>query len=80
MWVDQGYTGKGRAWIGQEMGWEVEVVRHPWRSRGKLVPHGDLNDLSTVCFTYERIKLEQTGFRGSLPRRWVVENTQSQYP
>lgn len=33
--VDQGYTGKGRKWIEQEMGWEVEVVRHPWRSRGK---------------------------------------------
>lgn len=75
VWVDQGYTGKGREWIEQEMGWEVEVVRHAWRSRGKWVPHGDLNDLSTVWFTYERIKLEKTGFRGPLPRRWVVERT-----
>jgi putative transposase len=75
VWVDQGYTGKGCEWIEQEMGWEVEVVRHPWRSRGKWVPHGDLNDLSTVWFTYERIKLEKTGFRGPLPRRWVVERT-----
>jgi putative transposase len=75
VWVDQGYTGKGREWIEQEMGWEVEVVRHPWRSRGKWVPHGDLNDLSTVWFTYERIKLEKTGFRGPLPRRWVVERS-----
>jgi putative transposase len=75
VWVDQGYTGKGREWIEQEMGWEVEVVRHPWRSRGKWVPHGDLNDVSTVWFTYERIKLAKTGFRGPLPRRWVVERT-----
>ncbi len=28
VWVDSGYTGKGREWIEQEMGWEVEVVRH----------------------------------------------------
>src|SRR6266536_857579 len=51
VWMDQGYTGKGREWIEQEMGWEVEVVRHPWRSRGEWVPHGDLSDLSTVWFT-----------------------------
>ncbi len=78
--VDQGYTGKGREWIEQEMGWEVEVVGHPWRARGQWVPHGDLSDLRTVWFSYERIKPIRTGFRGPLPRRWVVENTQSQYP
>ncbi|GHO79667.1 hypothetical protein KSD_74380 [Ktedonobacter sp. SOSP1-85] len=38
VWVDQGYTGKGRKWIEQEMGWEVEVVRHAWRARGEWVP------------------------------------------
>lgn len=75
VWVDQGYTGKGREWIEQEMGWEVEVVRHPSRARGKGVPHGDLNDLSTVWFTYERNKPTRTGFRGPLPRRWVVKRT-----
>jgi putative transposase len=75
VWVDQGYTGKGREWIEQEMGWEVEVVGHPWRSRGQWVPHGDLNDVSTVWFTYERIKPQRMGFRGPLPRRWVVERT-----
>lgn len=75
VWVDQGYTGKGREWIEQEMGWEVEVVRHPLRARGKWVPHGDLNDVSTVWFTYERIKPTRTGFRGPLPRRWAVERT-----
>ncbi len=74
VWVDSGYTGKGREWIAEQMGWEVEVVRHPWRSRGEWVPHGDLSDVSTVWFTYERIKLSPRGFR-HLPRRWVVERT-----
>ena len=26
VWVDQGYTGTGKAWIEQELGWTVEVV------------------------------------------------------
>jgi putative transposase len=80
VWVDQGYTGKGRERIELEMAWEVEVVRHPWRSCGEWVAHGDLSDLSTVWFSYERFKLSPMGFRGALPRRWVVEKTQSQYP
>ncbi len=48
VWADQGYTGKGREWIEQEMQWKVEIVRHPPRARGEWVPHGDLSDLSTV--------------------------------
>jgi putative transposase len=75
VWVDQGYTGKGREWIKEQMGWEVEIVRHSWPARGEWVPHGDLSDLSTVWFTYERIKPEPKKFRGVLPRRWVVERT-----
>jgi putative transposase len=74
-WLDQGYTGKGREWIKEQMGWEVEIVRHSWPARGEWVPHGDLSDLSTVWFTYERIKPEPKKFRGVLPRRWVVERT-----
>lgn len=75
VWVDQGYTGKGREWIKEQMGWEVEIVRHSWPARGQWVPHGDLSDLSTVWFTYERIKPKPKKFRGVLPRRWVVERT-----
>ncbi len=74
-WVDQGYTGKGREWIKEQMGWEVEIVRHRWPARGQWVPHGDLSDLSTVWFTWERTKPEPKTFRGVLPRRWVVERT-----
>jgi putative transposase len=74
VWVEEAYTGKGRSWIAEQMGWEVEVVGHPWRSRGEWVPHGDLSDVSTVWFTSERIKLSPRGFR-HLPRRGVVERT-----
>ncbi len=42
---------------------------------GKWVPHGDLSNLRTVWFTYERIKPEPKKFRGVLPRRWVGERT-----
>src|SRR6266567_1517204 len=57
------------------MQWDVEVVRHPSRARGEWVPHGDLSDLRTVWFSYERIKPGPKSFRGVLPRRWVVERT-----
>ena len=75
VWGDQGSTGKGREWIKEQMEWEVEIVRHSWPARGQWVPHGDRSDLSTVWFTWERIKPEPKTFRGVLPRRWVVERT-----
>ncbi|GHO50451.1 hypothetical protein KSX_86140 [Ktedonospora formicarum] len=75
VWVDQGYTGKGREWIKEQVGWKVEIVRQSWPARGEWVPHGDLSDISTVWFTYERIKPEPQKFRGVLPRRWIVERT-----
>jgi putative transposase len=76
--VDQGDTGSGRAWIEERLGWRVEVVKHPSPPRGRGVPHsttGDLSDRSTVDFTYERFQPQRTGFRGVLPRRWVVERS-----
>lgn len=78
LWADQGYTGSGKAWIEEHLGWRVASVQHPPQARGRWVPHsttGDLTDLSTVWFTYERFKPPRTGFRGILPRRWVVERT-----
>jgi len=75
VWVDQSYTGSGRAWIEEQLGWRVEIVKHPAQPRGRWVPHSDLSDLSTVWFTYERFKPQRTGFRGVLPRRWVVERS-----
>jgi putative transposase len=59
IWLDQGYTGSGRAWIEQTLGWEVEIVKRPplwhWCPPGEEPP-------ARPRFTV-------------LPRRWVVERT-----
>jgi len=73
VWVDQGYTGSGKAWIEQELGWSVEVVQHPPKPRGEWVPLGTGADPRP--FEWRRLPPERTGFRGVLPRRWVVERT-----
>jgi putative transposase len=73
VWVDQGYTGTGKAWIEQELGWSVEVVRHPPKPRGEWVPLGTGSDPRP--FEWRRLPPERTGFRGVLPRRWAVERT-----
>jgi putative transposase len=73
VWVDQGYTGSGKAWIEAELGWTVEVVQHPPKSRGEWVPLGTGSDPRP--FEWRRLPPERTGFRGVLPRRWVVERT-----
>lgn len=75
VWVDQGYTGTGKTWITTELGWAVTVVQHPPQVRHKWLPIGDLNDISTVRFEWTKVPRTQTGFRGVLPRRWVVERT-----
>jgi putative transposase len=75
LWVDQGYTGTGKTWIEEHLGWTVEVVRHPPLPRGQWVPHGDLNDWRTIWFSWDRLPPSPKVFRGVLPRRWVVERT-----
>jgi putative transposase len=75
LWADQGYTGAGKLWIQEQLGWNVTIVQHPPKPRGEWVPHGDLNDLSSVYFEWVRLPPTRTGFRGVLPRRWVVERT-----
>src|SRR5213595_957934 len=37
LWVDQGYTGTGKSWIEEHLGWRVEVVRHPPQPRGEWI-------------------------------------------
>ena len=66
VWVDQGYTGTGKRWIEDELGWSVEVVQHPPKPCGVWAPPGAIIDWAA---------LRPTGFRGVLPRRWVVERT-----
>jgi putative transposase len=73
VWVDQGYTGTGKAWIEEELDWSVEVVQHPPKPRGEWVPLG--TGIDPRPFEWRRLPPERTGFRGVLPRRWAVERT-----
>jgi len=66
-WVDQGYTGIGKQWIEEHLKWTVEVVRHPPLPRGMWVFPGE--EIDKTLFVRPK------GFRGVLPRRWVVERT-----
>lgn len=75
LWADQGYSGQVATWIKETLGWEVTIVRHRPKARGQWVPHGDLSDWRTVWFEYVRFPASHMGFRGVLPRRWVVERT-----
>lgn len=75
LWVDQGYTGTGKTWIEKNLGWSVEVVKHPPKARGEWQPRGDPEDLSTVYFEWVRLAPQPKKFRGHLPRRWVAERT-----
>ncbi len=75
VWVDQGYTGAGKQWIAEHLGWSVTVMQHPPVVRHKWMPIGDLNDPATLRFEWTKVPRTQTGFRGVLPRRWVVERT-----
>jgi putative transposase len=78
LWADQGYAGQVQTWIKETLRWDVTIVQHPSQPRGRWVPHSttdDLSDWTTVWFTYERLPAAHAGFRGVLPRRWVVERT-----
>jgi len=69
VWVDQGYTGTGREWIERELGWTVDVVSHPRKAVGLWWPTGQ--PIPPEVWAAARPR----GFRGVLPRRWVVERT-----
>jgi putative transposase len=75
LWADQGYTGAGKEWIAQQLGWTVEIVQHPPKPRGEWRPIGDLKDLATLRFEWVRLPPGPKGIRGVLPRRWVAERT-----
>jgi putative transposase len=66
VWVDQGYTGTGKAGMATQLGWKVAVVGHPPKPRGVWAPIGAVIDWEA---------LRPKGFRGVLPRRWVIERT-----
>jgi putative transposase len=69
LWLDGGYNGAGRgkSWVEQALGWTVDIVKHPRRPRGVWAYAGEVIDWAAI--------LPPPGFRGVLPRRWVVERT-----
>ncbi|GAC1531117.1 MAG: hypothetical protein NVS2B16_37820 [Chloroflexota bacterium] len=75
IWLDQGYTGPGRTWITEHLGWTVEIVRHAPTDRGEW-RYTRTEETGTLEGRYVRFAPEpKTGFKGVLPRRWVVERT-----
>jgi putative transposase len=64
VWVDQGYTGTGKTWITNQLGWTVTIVQHPAVVRHKWMPIGDLNDLSTLRFEWTKIPASSAAFVG----------------
>lgn len=75
IWVDRGYTGTLAQWIREQLGWQVEVVQHPPRygRAWQWVP--DPDDPMILRFRWVKVARIETGFRGILPRRWVVERS-----
>ena len=69
LWLDGGYNGAGRgkSWVEQTLGWTVDIVKHPRRPRGVWARDDEVIDWAAI--------LPPPGFRGVLPRRWVVERT-----
>ena len=76
VWLDQGYTGSGKAWIEKHLGWSVEIVQHAPSERGEW--RYTRNQEGKLEGKYIRFAPElKKGFKGVLPRRWVVERTLS---
>jgi putative transposase len=75
VWLDQGYTGTGKAWIGEHLGWTVDIVQHAPTDRGEWRYTRD-EATGKLEGGYVRFASEpKKGFKGVLPRRWVVERT-----
>jgi putative transposase len=67
IWADSGYNKGGFVeWVKRTLGWEVEIVEHPWSGlRGVWAPKDAVIDWE---------KIRPSGFH-VLPHRWIVERT-----
>lgn len=66
IWADNGYKRNFVEWVKETLGWDVEIVQHPWSGlRGVWVAEG-------IEVDWEQIR--PRGFH-VLKRRWVVERT-----
>jgi len=72
MWADSAYQGTFEQWVKEHLdGVRLEIVNHPWTGiKGTWAPIGTKVDWD---------KIIPRGFH-LLPKRWVIENTHSQYP
>ena len=75
VWADQGYTGGGKRWIEEQLGWNVEIVQHPPHARGEWRWVPDKDNPTLEHFEWFRLPPAKKEFRGVLPRRWVAERT-----
>ena len=75
LWLDSGYNGRGKGsdWVQTVVGWTVDVLRATHRFKYYWVP----NDIPADQIDWSKY-LPTPGFH-VLPRRWVIERTQSQY-
>jgi len=69
IWADSGYNKGGFvAWVEETLGWEVQIVEHPWSGlRGVWVKEGMEVDWE---------KIRPSGFY-VLKWRWIVERSHS---
>jgi putative transposase len=76
LWADSAYGGPLATWITETLGWSVTIVQHPPRSyRQEVIFHEDPSDRNKGWFEKVPTQPPPTGFRGVLPRRWVVERS-----
>ena len=75
LWADQGYTGGGKSWIEENLGWSVEIVQHPPHARGEWRWVPDADDPTLAHFEWFRLPPAKKEFRGIHPRRWVGERS-----
>jgi putative transposase len=67
IWADSGYKKEGKcSWVKATLGWEVEMVEHPWSGRLCVWAPKD------AVIDWEQIR--RSGFH-VLPHRWIVERT-----
>lgn len=52
LWADQGYTGGGKAWIEEQLGWHVEIVQHAPHPRGQWRVVTDPDDPTSAHFEW----------------------------
>ena len=75
LWLDAGYEGRGRRWVEEVMGLDVEIVRKPPKPVPEEVAKVWAQELAKEGRKVDWQKLMPPRGYVALPRRWVVERT-----